>query len=394
MVRPKKGICPVCGSESLVEFLSMTRMPVFCNVLWDNREAAVSCERGDIVLAYCEGCSFMFNTAFDPELVRYSQRYDNCLHFSGRFRRYADSLADKLIARHDLHDKVVVDVGCGKGDFLKLLCEKGPNRGMGYDPSFESRADMQALEGVVTIVDDLYSDKYAGHGGDFLCCRHVLEHIERPNELLAQILGGLGGRSGIPVYFEVPNGAYTVENVFVWDVIYEHPCYFTAASLARLFEASGFGVSSVEEEFEGQYLGLHASTGAGSARGVGVGTADADLRGSVGRFKSALGETVANWRAELESIGREGRKTVIWGAGSKGVTFLNLLDREAGISHAVDVSPHKQGKFVAGTGQEIVPPEFLTGYNPDDVLVMNPVYETEIVSQLRELGVDARVRCL
>jgi hypothetical protein len=60
----------------------------------------------------------------------------------------------------------------------------------------------------------------------------------------------------------------------------------------------------------------------------------------------------------------------------------------------VDISPNKHGKFIAGTGQEIVSPDFLVGYDPDDVLVMNPVYEREISSQLREMGIDARVRSL
>ena len=382
----------MCGSGSLVDFLSMPAMPVFCNVLWDDREAAVSCDRGDIVLAYCEDCSFMFNTAFDPELIRYSQRYDNCLHFSGRFRQYAESLAERLIARHALHNKLVVDVGCGKGDFLKLLCEKGPNRGVGYDPSYVARNDIGALAANVTIVDDYYSEKYAGHGGDFVCCRHVLEHIERPADMLTQVLGGLGGRTGVPVYFEVPNGTYTIENVFVWDVIYEHPCYFTAASLAKLFAASGFDVSSVEEEFEGQYLGLHAFAAGGDA--AGSGHDGSGIRAAIDSFTAAFGEVVSRWGTELDSIEKEGRRAVVWGAGSKGVTFLNLLDRQGRIEHAVDVSPHKQGKFVAGTGQEIVSPTFLTSYAPDDILVMNPVYEREIASQLREIGVEARVRSL
>jgi hypothetical protein len=372
----------------------MTQMPVFCNVLWDDRERAVSCDRGDIVLAYCADCSLMFNVVFDPGLVEYSQRYDNCLHFSGQFRRYAEGLAARLIARHALHDRLVVDVGCGKGDFLKLLCEKGPNRGMGYDPSFETREDIEELgDGAIAIVNDYYSEKYAGHGGDFLSCRHVLEHVEYPGQLLEQIRGGLGGRAGVPVFFEVPNGAYTIENVFVWDVIYEHPCYFTAASLARLFVSSGFDVTSVEEEFEGQYLGLHATTGrAGDASAVGIDAAG--MSASIDSFTSDFEELVATWRGELDSVAAQRRKAVVWGAGSKGVTFLNLLDREGRIAYAVDVSPNKQGRFVAGTGQEIVSPEFLTSYAPDLILVMNPVYEREIAAQLRDIGVEAQIRSL
>jgi SAM-dependent methyltransferase len=334
----------------------------------------------------------MFNAVFDPGLVQYSQRYDNCLHFSDQFRRYAEDLAGRLIDRHGLHDKLVVDVGCGKGDFLKLLCEKGPNRGVGYDPSFEARDDIEALGDGVTIVNDYYSEAYAGHGGDFLCCRHVLEHVEFPGELLEKIRGGLGGRAGVPVFFEVPNGAYTVKNVFVWDVIYEHPCYFTAGSLASLFAAAGFEVADVGEEFEGQYLGLHAATGGGS--GLHPGKQELGIRESIDSFKSEFEEAVESWRAELDRVAARGLKAVVWGAGSKGVTFLNLLDRERRIAYAVDVSPNKQGRFVAGTGQEIVSPEYIIGYDPDLIFVMNPVYEGEIETQVRDMGVEAEIRSL
>lgn len=385
-----KTSCPACGSDSLAHFLALRQMPVFCNVLWDDREGAVSCDRGDIELAYCEACSLMFNAVFDSELVRYSQRYDNCLHFSERFQRYADTLSDRLIERHDLHDKLVVDVGCGKGDFLKLLCQKGPNRGIGFDPSFETRDDIRALGPDVNIIDDYYTQKYAGHGGDFLCCRHVLEHVEQPGDLLTQVLGGLGQRHGVPVYFEVPNGAYTIDNVFVWDVIYEHPCLFTDKSLVRLFGKFGFDVTAVGAEFEGQYLGMHATTGGRSGRAELTGSGG-DMAGRVERFRRSFETLVSRWRDELDSIEKQGRRAVVWGAGSKGVTFLNLLDRGGQIPYAVDISPNKRGKFVAGTGQEIVTPGFLKSYDPDDILVMNPVYEEEIASQLRQLGVGARV---
>jgi SAM-dependent methyltransferase len=395
MKTPMETPCPVCGSSSVREILSMPQMPVFCNVLWDSREAAIGCARGDIRLAYCSGCSFMFNEAFDPELVRYTQRYDNCLHYSKRFREYAESLAAQLVDRHQLHNKLVVDVGCGKGDFLKLLCELGPNRGVGYDPSFEVRDDIEALGDDIEIVRDYYSDEFADHGGDFLCCRHVLEHIQRPGELLAQIRGGLGQRAGVPIFLEVPNGAYTIRNVFVWDVIFEHPCYFTGNSLGYLFELSGYEVSEASEEFEGQYLGIHATTKApGAEAEIVPPVEDPSVREAVASFSSEFDNLVATWKKELDEIGRDNRRAVIWGAGSKGVTFLNLLDPDGRIGYAVDVSPNKKGKFVAGTGQSIVSVDFLLEYRPNDILVMNPVYQAEIAGMVREMGIEAAVRCL
>ena len=55
------------------------------------------------------------------------------------------------------------------------------------------------------------------------------------------------------------------------------------------------------------------------------------------------------------------------------------------------MNPHKHGMFIAGTGQEIVAPEFLVEYRPDVIVVMNHIYIPEIVEQLQSLGVTARV---
>ena len=85
---------------------------------------------------------------------------------------------------------------------------------------------------------------------------------------------------------------------------------------------------------------------------------------------------------------------VIWGAGSKGVAFLTSDGREAGVELAVDINPHKQDKFLAGSGVEVVAPERLRDERPDLVVAMNPVYLEEIGGALSELGVEARLEAV
>ncbi len=89
-----------------------------------------------------------------------------------------------------------------------------------------------------------------------------------------------------------------------------------------------------------------------------------------------------------------GQAVVIWGAGSKGVTILNMLKVAAGldpVEYVVDINPRKQGKYVAGTGQMIVAPEFLREHRPGTVLVMNPVYTNEICGAVGGLGISPNV---
>ncbi|HMN27972.1 MAG TPA: hypothetical protein PKE45_07435, partial [Caldilineaceae bacterium] len=96
-------------------------------------------------------------------------------------------------------------------------------------------------------------------------------------------------------------------------------------------------------------------------------------------------------RSKLESWRQNGQKVVLWGAGSKGITFLNVLGQYGEIEYAVDINPRKSGKFVTGTGQQIVSPAFLRDYQPDIVLLMNPVYLGEVQQTLDSLGVRAQI---
>jgi len=85
-----------------------------------------------------------------------------------------------------------------------------------------------------------------------------------------------------------------------------------------------------------------------------------------------------------------GQLAVVWGAGSKGVSFLNAL-KDLQIEYVVDINPRKQGMYIPGTGQQIVRPEFLRDYQPDVIVVMNPVYRREIRKLTKKLGLTAKL---
>jgi len=80
---------------------------------------------------------------------------------------------------------------------------------------------------------------------------------------------------------------------------------------------------------------------------------------------------------------------VVWGAGAKGVIFLNLLQVTAGsgVNWVVDINPRQQGHFVPLMTQRIDGPECLLHDPPDLVIVMNPEYEGEVRSMINGLGI-------
>ena len=66
------------------------------------------------------------------------------------------------------------------------------------------------------------------------------------------------------------------------------------------------------------------------------------------------------------------------GSRLKGCNFLNILNTTDKVKYVVDINPRKHGNYIAGTGQEIIPPEFLKSYKPDYIIVMNPIYLDEV----------------
>ena len=89
-----------------------------------------------------------------------------------------------------------------------------------------------------------------------------------------------------------------------------------------------------------------------------------------------------------------GKKIVLWGSGSKGVSFLTTLSVPEEIEYVVDINPYRQGHYMSGTGHKIVGPEFLKEYQPDVVVVMNGIYCEEIGKNLQEMGLHPQMVAL
>jgi FlaA1/EpsC-like NDP-sugar epimerase len=103
-------------------------------------------------------------------------------------------------------------------------------------------------------------------------------------------------------------------------------------------------------------------------------------------------QKIKYWKQQLFDFHKNNLRTVIWGAGSKGISFLNMIDvDEQEIQFVVDINPRKTGMYITGTGQKIVPPEYLKNYQPDQVLLMNPIYQSEVEKTLQQLGINPQL---
>ncbi len=386
---PQSAPCLLCGSGRLRTILEQPGVPALCNVLWPTATAARQAPRGDVLLTFCAGCGAVHNEAFDPDLVRYTPEYENSLHFSPRFSSYADELARRLVASYGLHGGTALEIGSGKGDFLALLSRHGIASAIGYDPSL-AEPPRDAPPGV-TFVLDRFPERPGSVSADLICCRHVLEHLGSPADLLLPLRRAIGEDSDPVLYFEVPDGAYLLGELAVWDVIYEHPWHLTSPALRRLFVSAGFAVLATGTSFAGQYLFAEAAP----ARGPQAQSDDDEELSTLGRLADGFADGYVSarsrWCRTLRSYRDAGLRVALWGAGSKGTTFLNVVPGADEVGCVVDLNPRKHGRHVPGTGQKVVGPVELRSYAPDVVLVMNPLYVDEIQAQCRELGVTGDV---
>jgi SAM-dependent methyltransferase len=382
--------CPACGNGRQTDFFTARAAPVDVGTVLKDEADARAAPMADITLTYCHGCGLVRNRLFDSCHIAFRPGYDASLHHSARFGSYVDQLVDRLVLQFDLRDKDILEIGCGDGYFLRRLCGRGSNRGTGIDPTLSCTGTERVGAGRVEFIRDFYSQRYSERPCDFLCCQSVLEDIPRPLEFLSDVRDA-ASRRGAKVYFEVFHAGQAFEQQNTWSIHYEQCNYFGLESLQNLFQQSGFHVleagSCTGNE---QYLFLEAQVAQkSSSREWPVQRTPAPmLPAEFANFAPVHRRRVRQWRQKVGSFCAGGNKVVVWGTGGKGVSFLNALGSESGIRFAVDINPQRQGRFVPGSAQQIVPPAFLTQWRPDAVILTNPAYETEIREQIAMLGIE------
>jgi SAM-dependent methyltransferase len=358
----------------------------------ETAEQAQSHPTGRINLGACRKCGFITNTAFDASFLRYGRQYEDSQGFSDRFNTFLVDLVRRLVDRYDIRHKRVLEIGCGKADFLWLLCELGDNEGIGIDPACVPERIPQYARHRLTIITETYSRRHAGLEADVVCCRHTLEHIPDTRKFLRLLRRAIGRRKDVLVFFEVPDTLRILNEGAFWDIYYEHCSYFTPGSLARLFRASHFDIEELYLDYDNQYVMLVARPADRATRPILEIENDlSTIPAAVAEFRSTVEKKIQYWRRFLEDSYRSGQRTVIWGSGSKGVAFLTTLKIAREVEYVVDVNPYRQGKFMPVTGQQIIPPAELASCKPACVVAMNPVYLDEIHGDLDALGVQTQL---
>lgn len=380
--------CPACGAggpgvgDEVV--FAVADVPAQLSRLWPTAEAALAVPRGRVEIVTCPGCGFAWNRAFDARLVAYDEDYVDSQAGSSVFRAFIDAIADEAVGRLGRHPRRILEIGSGSGDVLRHLCARLGVPGVGYDPVPPSVPSGDAPEVDVVFERRLFDARADPGDADLVVCRHTLEHLPEPADLMADLVSVLG-RGDALVYVEVPDTAAMLASRAFWDVHHEHVAYFDTNSLTALLVRAGLRPLDVRVDYGGQYLVAFARPAGGVVTPAGKGSGSAtDPRPAW----AALGATRRAWREALAGGAR--RRLVVWGATSR-TTQLSFLVPELPVVGVCDINPDKWGRHLPGWALPVSAPAELPALEPDLVLAANPRYVDEIREECGRHGLRVPV---
>lgn len=374
----------------MIAFYEVPAVPAQTCVLLDTEDEASSYPLSSILLAYCERCGFIQNVRFDIDAIDYSRPTEESQAFSPRFNEFAAALADDLVARLDLAGRSVLEVGCGKGDFLRLLAQRGIGPALGIDPGFLPERDEDS--GGVEFRKEFYGPADTHLTADLVATRHLMEHVPNVQEFLGWLRESASHTDGAVLFTEVPDTARVLREGAFWDVYHEHCSYFTMGSLARAIRSVGMTVTRLEYGFDGQYLLAESMLEAGAAGDFSDEESVEDVGKLVESFAAEAEAAVKYWRQTIGAHLDSGDSVALWGGGSKTSGFLSSLG--VGSVTVVDINPHKQGKWLPGTRVEVSEPQVLQDLRPSLVIPMNPIYTAEIRRDLDAMGLSPTIKAV
>jgi len=389
LTKSAKQACPACLAGGVTVFHSADDVPANSCILLSTEDEARGYPTGRIDLGYCPECGFIFNTAFDEAKAQYSERYEETQGFSAVFSSFHRQLAERIIEKHDLRGKKIVEIGCGKGEFLILLAQLGDNHGVGIDPSVHLDRIPIDMRQSLKFIPDFFTEDHITDDVGFIACKMTLEHIPAVQDFVGRIAKSVEGRPNTAVFFQVPDALRIMRECAFEDIYYEHCSYFSQGSLVRLFRRAGLAVTDISSEYDGQYLTIEARWLPDDPVHSFADDDDLnELRELVMTFPARFERIRRDWQDKLSAFRREGKTVALWGSGSKAVSFITTLGLGDEISAVTDINPYRQGHFLPKTAHYIVSPQDLSVMKPDVVIAMNRIYRDEIGRELKSLGVN------
>jgi 2-polyprenyl-3-methyl-5-hydroxy-6-metoxy-1,4-benzoquinol methylase len=388
----RRKSCRFCGTALTRTFVDLGRSPRANSLL--RAEDLRWGEKTYPLHAYvCDDCLLVQLQEVTPA----ESIFSDYVYFSSYSQLWLDhcrTYAGQMMQRYRLSAaSLVVEVASNDGYLLQYFKEAGIGV-LGVEPA-ANIARVAQDKGIPTEVAFFGTDtavrlRDAGKSADLMTANNVLPHVPDLHDFVA----------GFKLLLK-PEGTATLEFPHLlkliehkeWDTIYhEHFSYFSFHVVDKVFAKHGLRIYDVES----------LSTHGGSIRifvchneAPFARTARVDemittehlagldrIEGYTGFAKSAV-DTKCELLSFLIEARNAGKSVAGYGAPAKGNTLLNYCGVGTDLlPYTVDISLHKQGRYLPGTEIPIYPPERIFQTRPDFVLILPWNIKDEIMHRM------------
>ena len=366
--------CIACGAPLWeTPLLTLDNMPASAQHMPDAQ--GVKEDRGlTLDLCQCMGCGLV---QFDCEPVDYYRDVIRAGGFSKtmvELRRYQYK---HLIDSYHLEGKKFIEVGCGQGEFLKVLSEFPVEvHGIEHDPHLVELARAQGLD-VTEGFTETEDTRFAGGLYDVFLSFNFLEHQPDPSTMLQAIYRNL--EDDAMGLITVPSFEYIMDHNSYYELIRDHLAYYTFETLTPLLERNGFQVEECEV--------------------INRDTLSVIVRKRPQMDTENLLECYVNLKREMETymkyLDAWDKKVAIWGASHQGFTLAASTKLGEKARYIIDSAPFKQAKFAPASHLPIVGPDHFHEHPVDAIIITAPGYTDEIAASIRQkFGTAVEIRAM
>ena len=383
--------CRHCGNDGFIPFADLGNAPPSnaMRVAPDSPETAYP-----LVVAVCDRC-FLAQVDDQPRAEEiFSSDYSYFSSYSKSWLAHAERFAGLATERFGLGPgSQVLEIASNDGYLLQYFRARGIPV-LGVEPTANT-AEVATGKGIPTIVDffgqALAEQRLAG-SADLIVGNNVFAHVPDINDFSAGLKTALKPDGVISLEF--PHLLRLIEQVQFDTIYHEHFSYLSLGTAERILGSAGLRVFDVAQlSTHGGSLRVFAAHAeddskprSASVDAILAEEERAGLRGRAiyERFQPRIDAVRSAFRTFLLDQRAAGAKVAGYGAAAKGNTLLNAcaIKGNALIGFVADASPHKQGRFLPGSGIPVVAPERIDADRPDFIIIFPWNLRDEIAGQL------------
>ena len=360
--------CRVCDSnlELLLEYNNMPKAAQNFPTVED----LTSDQGADLFVSQCISCGLI---QLENAPVSYYKEVIRAAAFSEEMRGFRVDQFKQFVKKYSLQEKKVVEIGCGKGEFLSLMKKAGTDA---YGIEYSDESVQYCLENNLKV-EKLYIEKeddQIQHGPfDCFFIMNFFEHLPDPNTVLKSLYKNLSA-DGLGL-IEVPNFDMILKNNLFSEFINDHLFYFTKDTLKLTLELNGFEIIECNEIWYDYIISAVVKK-----------RPKTDLTNFVGHQ--------AKIKHQLQEYINKHEKIAVYGAGHQSLAVISLAEIGDKISYVVDDATFKQGKYTPASHIPIVSNDHLISDPVDAIIIMAASYSDEVSKKIKNnfnLDVDVAI---